>query len=178
MSVLFDTGKVNADNILSAVSHFPRMEEFLHDDYVKIPIHCTSADCESLSFSYDIDGVVVQLKELCGVVGRVHYVFLPEFHAHMMNNHFEILRRHIKLSTLTQKHVRALHNCSGWTLGHVEGGYFLNISVVPNKNGTIEDMFMDKYTAKCKTAEILNAVVGQFKHCVQWHPETWIAHQG
>jgi len=103
MSLLFESGKVNSDNILSAVSRFAGLEEFLHTEDVKIPIHCSSADCESLEFIYDIDGVVVQLKELCGVVGRVHYMFLPEFHAHMINEHYDILRKHINLSTLTEK---------------------------------------------------------------------------
>ncbi|XDV26304.1 hypothetical protein PO909_030054 [Leuciscus waleckii] len=81
----------------------------------------------------------------------------------MLSEHFDILRKHINLSTLSQNHIRALCNCSGWTLGHVEGGYFLNISVVPKKNGTIDDMFIDKHTAKVKTSDILNAVVAHFK---------------
>jgi len=39
-------------------------------------------------------------------------------------------------------------------------GYFLNMSVMPPKKGTVDAMFIDKYTAKAKTAGILNAVGG------------------
>jgi len=60
-------------------------------------------------FTYDIDGVVVQVRELCGVVGRVHFLFLLEFHVHMLKEHFEIIRKHVKLSTLSQKHISAGH---------------------------------------------------------------------
>lgn len=36
-------------------------------------------------------------------------------------------------------------------MGHVDGGYFLNISVVPKQNGGINDTFRNKITAQVKT---------------------------
>jgi len=36
--VLSETGEVNTDSILSAVSLFSGLEEFLHDEDVKIPV--------------------------------------------------------------------------------------------------------------------------------------------
>lgn len=101
----------------------------------KIPIHCTSADCDSVYYTYDIDGVVVEVKEVCGVVGRVHYLFLPEFQVRMITNHYDILKKHIKLSVYTEKEISAISNSCGWTVGHVDGGHFFNVSVVPTKDG-------------------------------------------
>lgn len=81
------------------------MEDFLYDEDLKIPIHCTSADPESVCFTHDIDGVVIEVKELCGVVGCVHYLFLTEFQAHLIGNHYAILKKHTKLSRYTEKEI-------------------------------------------------------------------------
>jgi len=43
------------------------MEDFFSADVVKIV-----NQRDSMYFTYDVDGVVVQVKELCGVVDRIH----------------------------------------------------------------------------------------------------------
>jgi len=58
-------------------------------------------------------------------------IFLPVFHVHMLSQYFDILKKHVNLSTLSQNHVCALCNCSGWTLGHVEGVISTTILLFP-----------------------------------------------
>lgn len=157
------TGKDNSDSILSAVSQYDKIDDFLADEELKIPIHCTSAEYDSVYYTYDIDGVVIELMEMCGVVGRVHYLFLPELQGDMISNHYNILKKHIKLSMYSEKEISALRNSCGWTIGHVDGGYFLNMSVVPSKDGGLNSMFLNNLTAQAKTAEVLNQVVCEFK---------------
>lgn len=113
MSGLYETGKVNTDSILSAVHCMLEWRIFLCPEDLKIPIHCTAADCDTLYYTYDIDGLVVQVKELCGVVGCVHYPLLPELQVHMISDHFEILKKHVRLSRYRERQTSALRNCSG-----------------------------------------------------------------
>lgn len=64
MSGLFETGRESTESVLSAFHQHVKMEDFLWDDELKVPIHYTTADPDSVRFSYDIDGVVIQVKEL------------------------------------------------------------------------------------------------------------------
>lgn len=80
----------------------------MRDEDLKISIPCTSADPDSVYFTYDFDGVVIEVKEVFGVVGHVHYLFLPKLQVYMIPNHYDILKKKKKN---TEKEISALRNC-------------------------------------------------------------------
>lgn len=129
------------------------------DDELHVPVHRTAVNAECLKYSYDIDGIVIELSEIGGVVVELNYMSLPELRGNILQNHFHYLKKHIKLSQCSDLVVRALHNCCGWSVSQIDGEYFLNLTVLPTQSLPVNSMFTCGEYVKVKSAEILNRVI-------------------
>lgn len=130
---LFDVGVLNAATLNDAVEQCRSIDEFLHAD-LNMSFHSTYiADPENLFHtSYDVDGLVMELKRLTGLLAMVHYVLLPEVQAHMLKYSYHIVKKHFDLTASTPEGIQALRNSVCHTLGYVDGGYHLSLVFLPS----------------------------------------------
>jgi len=97
-SSFVDVATVNTEYLVEERRKHATTKEFLHFE-VHIPFHSCKIDAPLLHTNqvFDIDGVVLEIDQLKAIRGRLHYLFLPKLEAHMMKNHYFILRKHLPL---------------------------------------------------------------------------------
>lgn len=107
-----------------------RVEEFLLSD-THIPLHASSISMSRLfvDYNFDIDGIVIELNELTAIKSGVNYIFLPE--RLKVRNHYFLLRKYVDLAAFSAKGRKALQNCCGIVLSHLDGGLYLNLTALP-----------------------------------------------
>lgn len=72
-------GAMNTETLLDSVNRCPSVSDFLHVD-IRIPIHAVHVlepRCH-LQFNYDVDGVVIELSKMVGIMGGIHHLLMPK----------------------------------------------------------------------------------------------------
>lgn len=108
-------------------------------------------------------GVVVQLKRPSGVVGMLHYLYLPHMQPNMLKDGWVYLKKHVDHKQLGSVGLRAWKNVMGHNIAHVEGGYYCVKMFVPTSLTAPDDRLFDKDIYRLLACEVANRVVVQFQ---------------
>ncbi|KAL0150375.1 hypothetical protein M9458_054192, partial [Cirrhinus mrigala] len=138
----------NTSGLLRAFYGIRRVEDFLRDESVHVPVFASVLEeaRESVRYSYDLDGIVVLLSTLSCIRAGVHYLFVGTVDGSKLLNHWHILRKHFDLSQY-----------------NANGGIFSN----PNR---AHPMFKSEATAKAHAVGTINAVFKNFAGCLKILP--------
>lgn len=111
------------------------VELFLHDAELRFPVFPSTYERDEglLGTTYDIDGVVVEVKYLEGIVPYLPLLNFTPPTIQNVKKHFHLLKKHVPLAGKGKRWLDAFHQVRGVTLGMVTGGYFLNLTVVPRE---------------------------------------------
>ncbi|MGL5596829.1 MAG: hypothetical protein ACRDDA_01630 [Aeromonas sp.] len=156
-----DVGQMNTTSLLSALERRDNTDAFLQDD-TAIPFHSSSVDVPLL-YDCDIDGLVIQLTKLVGLKAGLHYIYLPRFEHHHLCAHWPILKKHMPLQNCSVKGLDAVRCSQGVTLAHVDGGYFLNLTVMPSDMKQPNHHATTAGQAKDNAISLFNSVAEIFK---------------
>ncbi|CAM4673911.1 unnamed protein product [Leuciscus chuanchicus] len=117
--------------------------EFLRDDSVQVPLFASIVDdaSESLYYSYDFDGIVVQLAYVSYITAGLHYLFVGKVDGSKVCNHWHLIKKHLDLQHYSADGVSALRKSVGIVLAFVDGGYFLILTCVPDNPNSAHPMF-------------------------------------
>ena len=122
----------NTEALLSEVGNHRDFGEFLHADF-RLPIHCTSPDSpHCLRYTFDVDGVVIQVRHMRGIVAEVGYLNLPLLDPSRLKRQYSYLKKHVSLPRCSPEGLAALKNCLGHKISNVAGGYVLTLCAVPS----------------------------------------------
>lgn len=162
----------NNDMLLTAYQQYASIEDFLHADLV-IPMHsmCIEDPREVSCLEFDLDGLVIELDHLSGVVARIHYLRLPVYNSSNVKPNWPRLNKHFRTMGLDPKVLEFLKCAHGVTLAKVDGGYFLNVTFVPHSVREANPAMETAAFAKVRTIEALNAVVQLNKEKLQQLPD-------
>ncbi|CAM4733372.1 unnamed protein product [Leuciscus chuanchicus] len=83
----------NSRGLLTELSRFRTVEEFLRVDSPQhIPIFATVLQDakETVYYTYDFDGVVVQLNDISCLTAEIHFLFLGKVNPSKVINHWHI----------------------------------------------------------------------------------------
>ncbi|KAK2896189.1 hypothetical protein Q8A67_010677 [Cirrhinus molitorella] len=162
--VFFGADQENTNNLLEAYYKHNNIEHFLRDEKVKIPMFPTTV-CRAkdyLNFTYDIDGVVIELTDTAAVKSRIHYMFLGKLDGPKLPTHWNILKKHLPIHQYSEAGISALHKTYGHTLGFVDGGYMLHLSVASSLATNPHPIFQSEPAARANAAQIINSVFALF----------------
>ena len=167
-SDLFDVGVVNTENLLDAYQQYDAVSDFLHADLL-IGLHATtlSHPQQLLSFSFDVDGLVVEFNKVQALQGLLHYLFLPKFNSQILSPHYVYLKKHMDLSKYTSNGLTALKNCVGYQIANVDGGYHLLMTAVPSSTTDPDTRLLKKQLYSTHAVELLNSVTDDFKRLLR-----------
>lgn len=127
----------NNDMVLTAGGQHTTFQEFLHADLV-VSMHATPVEDpgDIFRFEFDLDGPVIQLDNLSGVVAGFHYLWLPVHELNNVKPRGHRMEKHFHLSGLGANSVACLRTIHGVTLGNVDGLYFLDVTFIPPQHET------------------------------------------
>ncbi|CAL8239964.1 unnamed protein product [Gadus morhua 'NCC'] len=122
----------NTEALLSEVGNHRDIGEFLRADF-RLPIHCTSPDNpHCLRYEFDIDGVMIQVRHMRGIVADVGYLNLHRMDPGSLKRQYSYLKKHVSLPRCSPDGLAALKNCLGHRISNVAGGYVLTLCAVPS----------------------------------------------
>ncbi len=159
------TANQNTENLLDAFDRFPSVEEFLHCEDVRIPLHPMVIDNpkQSLDYMYDTDGIVIQLDKLQAVTRGIHYLFLPMFQKHMLLPHYHYIKKYLNLTAFSSLGLEVLKNAVGYVIAYVNGAYHLNLTVVPINSKSPNPKLTNSWNYRDFTVSALNELVTSFR---------------
>ncbi|CAM4573804.1 unnamed protein product [Leuciscus chuanchicus] len=66
----------NSKNLLDAFYSYADVEDILRDEDVHIPLFPTVVESskDSINYAYDIDGIVIELREITALKASLHYL--------------------------------------------------------------------------------------------------------
>lgn len=85
---------------------------------------------ETIKYAHDIDGIVIQLKDITAVKASIHYLMVGKVVGNNLQTHWHSLKKHLPLNEFGQAGISALKKTFGHTLASVDRGYLLNICCV------------------------------------------------
>lgn len=105
----------NTKRLLTSYYSFRNTEEFLRDESVQVPLFPLIVDdaSESLYYSYDFDGIVVQLADVSYITAGVHYLFVGKVDGSKVCTHWHLMKKHLDLTQYSADGVRAEKKCGG-----------------------------------------------------------------
>lgn len=126
-------GTVNHDNLHYAYSQCQDIGNFLTDPNLRVPLHASriSDPAENLKLSFDLDGVFCELESIKAIKSGLHFLFLSPRISRTLENHYVIVRKHVDTTLYSTKGWASLQHCCGLVIGHVDPGYFLNLTAFP-----------------------------------------------
>lgn len=164
MSAFLDAANENFSNLMDAFEECKDVETFLKDPDIRIPLFASHFmdPGSSLSMSYDTDGVCIQISELSGIKARMHYLNMPLFTPGHIKPQWHHLKKHIPLVGVPEKALKCLKSMVGICLGSVDGGFFLDLTMVPKDlKKTISD-FSSAFWLKDMARSLFNDVRDEF----------------
>lgn len=119
------------------------MYSFLGDEDVHILLFTTVVRNakETISYPYDTDGIVLQLKNLTTVKESIHYLRVGKFVGAKLQIHWHSLKKHLPLAEYSTAGVSAVNKIFRHTLAFVDGGYLLNICWISAENKSPHPVF-------------------------------------
>lgn len=126
-------GTVNHDNLHYAYSQCQDIANFLTDPNLRVPLHASriSDPAENLKLTFDLDGFFCELESIKAIKIGLHFLFLSPRISRTLENQYVIVRKHVDTTLYSTKGWASLQHCCGLVIGHVDGGYFLNLTAFP-----------------------------------------------
>lgn len=103
------------------------VENFLKDEDVHLFPTITKDGKHTIRYAYDIDGLVIELKDLNAVKTLIHYLMVGKF---VGMNHWHSLKKHLPLKQCNAAGVSAFKKTFSHTLAFVDAGFLLNMHVI------------------------------------------------
>ena len=164
-SITFESvGQSNTDALLGAYDSFPTPEEYLRDDDVFVSLHSTHVtDPSLLKFHHDVDGVVLEVKEFRHLQVRVADLHFPDAD-HRVKPHWVFLKKHLNRSQYSHGVFRNWHHVHGVDMGVTDGGFHLNVTLVPEDKQVPCVTLPRKEEALGATRQFIRAVMETFSN--------------
>lgn len=165
---LYDVGVENTSNLLDAFEKFSDVKEFMHA-HLFVGLHSTTVSYPHrfLTYMFDVDGLVIEFDKVRGLLGGLHHIFLPRFKVPVMKPHYQMLKKHEDLTTYSPDGICALKNAVGHTLGYVDGGYYLLLTVVPANKTAPDTRLFRKDLYNIVATDLLNEVTDNFRQLLK-----------
>lgn len=156
--------KQNTNGLVKEFYECPRVPMFLRDDDVHIPIFTSVVEStgEEMKYTFDLDGIVVLLRDVSCIKVGLHYMSVGKVDGSKVWNHWHILKKHVNLRWYPPDGVNALYKSMGIVLALVDGGYFLNMTCVPNNLDRAHPLFKNELTVKAHAIAVINTVFQSF----------------
>lgn len=160
----FGANDENTKNLLDAYYSHNDVEHFLKDEDIKIPLFPTTVQNpkDNLNYTYDIDGLVIQLNNLTAVKARIHYLFVGKVMAPQLQQHWPVLRKHLPLAEYDATGISSLKKTFGHTLAFMDGGYALNLSCMTALTTNPHPVFRSEMAARANASQMINNVLHLF----------------
>ena len=161
--------EVAADNTSSVLEPFQKAKsasEFLQDEEVVCPLSaaCCDGEMASLEFTFDIDGIVLEVRELSALNTGVN--FLSMKWPLVVAPHYHFIKKHVDLAGLSGKEQRMLKHVHGTYIAITDGGFFMNLTVMPS-NVVTDDFRSDAHYGAVQARAIMERVFLSFKERVK-----------
>ena len=161
--------EVAADNTSSVLEPFLKAKsasEFLRDEEVVCPLSaaCCDGEMASLDFTFDIDGIVLEVRELSALNTGVN--FLTMKWPPVVVPHYHFIKKHIDSAGLSGKEKRMLKHVHGTYIAITDGGFFMNLTVMPS-NVVTDDFRSDAHYGAVQARAIMERVFLSFKERVK-----------
>lgn len=135
-TTLEEAAQANTNSILRPFQRFNTASDYLESDDVQVDLHSAHiADGSVLGFKTDLDGVLVELTKFSHIRPCVHQLHLPDG-PHRVRNHWSWIKKHINVKDMPRAVKTLWTRVHGVDLGTVDGGYHLNLTLVPSDNTT------------------------------------------
>ncbi|KAK2885211.1 hypothetical protein Q8A67_016048 [Cirrhinus molitorella] len=160
----FGANDENTKNLLEAYYSHNDVPHFLNDPDIRIPLFPTTVvqPHSNLNYNYDIDGIVIELKDLTALKANLHYLFVGKVLANQLQVHWPTLRKHLVLSEYDATGLSALTRTFGHTLGFVDGGYQLHLTCMSALKTNPHPVYNSDITAKANASQVINNVLKVF----------------
>ena len=161
--------EVAADNTSSVLEPFQKAKsasEFLQDEEVGCPLSaaCCDGEMASLEFTFDIDGIVLEVRELSALNTGVN--FLTMKWPPVLAPHYHFIKKHNDSAGLSGKEQRMLRHVHGTYIAITDGGFFMNLTVMPS-NVVTDDLRRDAHYGAAQARAIMERVFLSFKEKVK-----------
>lgn len=115
----------NKKNLLDVFYSHADVDDFLRDGDVHIPLFPTAVDRskDSINYAHDIDGIVIELREITALKASLHYLLLTKVVGVNLQTHWHSLKKRLPLSDFSADGISTIKKTFGHTLGFVDGGY-------------------------------------------------------
>ena len=125
---IFCTGTLNSNQLGASLKSYSCMEDFLSAEDLRLVFQSSLVDQPESIFQYDfdIDGLVVEFIKVTAIKQGLHSLFLPlSEERNAVEPHYLVLKKHIPLREYSDEGLKAVRNCVGMKLAHVDGGCHL-----------------------------------------------------
>lgn len=159
---LLDTGVENTNQLAGAFKSCGSMDEFLHA-HLHVGMHATTVtDPNSfLSFSFDVDRLVVEFEHLTALQGGLHYLLFPRL------PHYSFLKKHEDLIQYSHDGIAALRHTVGHTIVYVDGDFHLLLTAVPKDRQRPDTrLLLHRDLYSLMATELHNKVIDSFKELI------------
>lgn len=100
---------------------------------------------------------MVELRSIKAIKQGLEFLFLPRVQ-NKLKEHFFLFRKYLDSPKLSKKGFQAVRNCWGVTIGHLSGGYFVNLTAMPKDSENPSPSLLAKYRYREVAMEALNEV--------------------
>lgn len=140
------------------------MESFLRDEDVHVLLfHTVSKDAKhTIPYAYDIDGLVIELKDLTAVKAPIHYLMVGKVAGQNLQNYWHSLKKYLPLNVCNNAEVSAFNKTFGHTLAFMDGSYLLNICLITVEKQHPHPVFHTEVAARANAAHVINQVFHVF----------------
>ncbi|MGL5591361.1 MAG: hypothetical protein ACRDCF_01340 [Mycoplasmoidaceae bacterium] len=169
-SYLFSgSSEENTKNLLDNFFAHRFVEGFLRDEDLNVPLFPTTVQQanHAVDLQYDLDGIVVQLRNLAALKQRLHYLFVGKISGPNLQHHWPILKKHLQLEKYNSAGISALTKTFGSVLAFVDSGHFLNVSVVSGDHTNPHPVFLSENAARANAVSAINTVFDAFAEKVK-----------
>lgn len=148
----------------SAVTQYDTLKEFLSAD-IHVPFHSTyvSEAETTLQLNYDIDRLVIEFINACGLLADFHYLQLPDLRPALLKDCWHYVKKHFDLTRCSSDGLRSLKNCLGHQTAQVDGGYHLNLTFLPTSVVCPDQILLDKEGYRHNAREMYRHIVAEFR---------------
>lgn len=166
---IMDVGKNNSEFLTRLFYSHASMDDFLEDEDLHLPVHPTNVtplEREVLiERTYDIDGMVVELKSLRALKNPLHYLLLKIIGLHSLSSVYHLLKKHLSLSEYSNNGLKCLKNIQGLHIGYMNG-WRISVCLLPRSfNGTNTMENIERTRNVC--LEYFQNVQSKFVNCLQ-----------
>ncbi len=122
----------NTSNLLEPFTAAETVKDFLIDGSIVTPFNAAtvSQSLKVFDYNFDLDGICIQLDRLAAIRAGLHYLHLKPPKGNLAG-HYHILKKHFDLKSMNTEGRNALKKTYGLYVAVLDGGYFLNLTVVP-----------------------------------------------